>query len=142
MSRSAGSLCSAEAKDYAKELTQLTNIPYKQNLDYIRFLEQLISFRVCEQVREFDKRNTDSVDKATCVVEIPLIGTLTIKPIIFHKQHRLTNTPSLHFNFTFEPLSGFKKHIVEAYTKGECEIPTEFSAMYGQTLNDIYKECD
>lgn len=138
MSRSSGSLCSQEAKSFAEELATLTGMSYRQNLDYIRFIEQLMSFRICEQVRDYAFREDNS--KPTAVVEIPLIGKLTIKPVIFHKAHRLTDKPSLHFEFIFTPMSGFKKHILDAYTLGECTLPTEFANMYGDTLADIYTE--
>ena len=73
-------------------------------------------------------------------VEIPLLGNLIIKPVVFHKSHRLTDKPSLHFEYEFEPLSGFKKHILDAYTTKECALPVEFAEEYGQKLVNIYKE--
>lgn len=135
MARSRGSLCSAEAKDYAHEIETLSGMSYRQNLDYLRFIEKLVAYRISEQVRE----KPESKDKVV-EVEIPLIGNLIIKPIVFHKAHRLTNTPSYHFEFEFEPLSGFKKHILDAYTMGESEIPTDFAKMYGEKLAELYSD--
>ena len=142
MSRSAGSLCSKEAKDFADEITTLSGLPYKQNLDYLRLIEKLIIYRVVEQVREccnFEEiNNTTSLPPV--IIELPLIGNLIIKPVVFHEQHRLTNKPSLHFEYEFEPLSGFRRHLMDAYLTRECEIPMEFSEMYGQKLVNLYKD--
>lgn len=137
MARSEGSLCSPEAKDYAAEIAQLSGMPYKQNLDYLRFIEKLVTYRITEQVRENTKSETDL---PIVEVEIPLIGNLIIKPVVFHKSHRLTDKPSLHFEYEFEPLSGFKQHIINAYTTKECDLPTEFAKEYGQKLIHIYEE--
>lgn len=137
MARSEGSLCSKEAKAYADELTTLTGLPYKQNLDYIRFIERLLVYRITEEICE---NVTEEDDKPVTTVEIPLIGKLIIRPVTFHKSHRLTDKPSLHFEFDFEPLSGFKKHLCDAYTYRECQLPIEFAEMYGQKLSDIFEE--
>ena len=114
MARSEGSLCSTEAKNYATEIAQLSGLPYKQNLDYLRFIEKLLTYRITEQVREHTLKETDLP-----IVEIEI--------------------PSLHFEYEFEPLSGFKQHIINAYTSKECELPTEFAKEYGQKLIEIYE---
>ena len=137
MARSEGSLCSQEAKDMAEEISIVSGLPYRQNLDYLRFIEKLLAYRVTEQVREL---STEEEPMPLVDIEIPLLGVLKIKPIIFHKSHRLTNTPSLHFDFEFIPLSGFKRHLLDAYITKECELPTDFAKEYGQKLADIYKE--
>lgn len=137
MARSEGSLCSKESKSFSEEIALLSDLPYKQNLDYLRLIEELIVYRIAEQVRE--SKCEDNQNPAV-VIEIPLIGNLTIKPVIFHKSHRLTDKPSIHFEYTFKPLSGFKKHVLEVYTTGECELPTKFAKQYGQKLVSLYKE--
>ena len=139
MARCEGSLCSKEAKVYADELTTLTGLPYKQNLDYLRFLERLLVYRITEQICN---ENAKEEDLPITTVELPLLGKLIIKPILFHKTHRLTNKSSLHFEFEFEPLSGFKKHLCDAYTIKECQLPTDFADMYGEKLSDIYERGD
>jgi hypothetical protein len=139
MARSEGSLCSKEAKVYAEELETLTGLPYRQNLDYIRFLERLFIYRVTEQI--CNNVNTDD-DKPITTIEIPLVGKLIIKPILFHKTHRLTNKSSLHFEYEFEPLSGFKKHLCDAYLLKTCKLPTEFAELYGLKLSEIYEKGD
>lgn len=137
MARSEGSLCSQESKEFAAEIETISGLPYRQNLDYLRFIEKLITYRVTEQVREL---SSDDNTMPVVEVEIPLLGILRISPIVFHKSHRLTNTPSLHFDFEFEPLSGFKRHLLDAYMTKECVLPTDFAKEYGQKLADIYKE--
>lgn len=136
MARLSGSLCSEEAKDVSAELSQLSGLPYRQNLDYLRFIEKLVVYRIAEQVRE----NSHGNDLPEVTVEIPLIGNLTIKPIVFHKAHRLTDKPSLHFEYVFEPLSGFKKGILSAFLNKESDLPTEFAQKYGEKLSKLYEE--
>ncbi len=136
MARSEGSLCSQEAKDFSSEITTLSGLPYRQNLDYLRLIEKLIAYRITEQVRE---GSTEENTMPPVCVELPLIGNLTIKPVVFHKSHRLTDKPSLHFEYEFEPLSGFKKHILDAYMLKECDLPIDFAQQYGQKLTNIYK---
>lgn len=139
MARSQGSLCSDESKTLAEELETLTGLPYKQNLDYIRFMERLLIYRVTEQVCE---KSAEFDCKPITEVELPLIGKLIIKPVTFHKTHRLTEKPSLHFEYEFVPLSGFKKHLCDAYMYQECALPTEFAEMYGQKLNKMFEESE
>lgn len=136
MARLEGSLCSKEAKNVSSELVQLSGLPYRQNLDYLRFIEKLMVYRISEQVRENSVEN----DLPTVSVEIPLIGNLTIRPVVFHRSHRLTDKPSLHFEYTFEPLSGFKKGVLNAFLDKECDLPTDFAKMYGQKLSRLYEE--
>ena len=79
MARSEGSLCSQEAKDMAEEIAIVSGLPYRQNLDYLRFIEKLLAYRVTEQVRELSSSDNPMplVD-----IEIPLLGILKIKPIM------------------------------------------------------------
>lgn len=135
MARLEGSLCSAEAKDISRELVQLSGMPYRQNLDYLRFIEKLLVYRIAEQVRE----GSTNSELPSVVVEIPLIGKLHIKPVVFHKSHRLTEKPSLHFEYTFEPLSGFKKGVLNAFLDKEADLPLDFAKMYGEQLSKLYE---
>ena len=135
MARSEGSSCSKEAKDFASEITTLSGLPYRQNLDYLRLIEKLITYRITEQVRS----NSTSTEMQPVIVEIPLLGNLHIKPVVFHKAHRLTDKRSIHFEFEFEPLSGFKRHLLDAYDQKECDLPVDFAKEYGQKLVDIYE---
>lgn len=136
MARSEGSLCSKEAKTFASELETLTGLPYRQNLDYIRLIERLVVYRITEAIIE---ASDEESDRPVVKVELPLLGKLVVKPITFHKSHRLTNSPSLHFEFDFEPLSGFKKHLSDAYILRDCKLPTDFAAQYGEKLSESFE---
>lgn len=137
MARSKGSICSKEAKDYAIELETLTGLPAKQNLDYLRFLEMLMVYRVAEQVKA--ARDKDSV-AMSATVEIPLIGDLIISKSIFHKKHTLTDEPSIHFEYEFRPSNAFKNGIYDAWFNDCTQLPREFADMYGQKLQDLYTQ--
>ena len=136
MARSLGSISTTEAKKIATELEQIIETPYKYNLTILRLLEILICQRISEQVCEYDKMSEIS-DKVT-KVEIPLIGTLTIKPSTFHKTHRLTEDSSVHFDFKFTPTSCFKADILQAYRSNTSELVDHFSSIYSDRINHLY----
>jgi hypothetical protein len=140
MSRSKGSASSTEAKTISKELEQLSGRPYKNNFDYLRLIELLIVYRVAERICEFPE-DADIEDKDV-TVEIPLIGNLTISPRKFHAQHRLTNEPSLHFNFRFEPLSCFKSDLLKAYSEKSTDLTTMAANLYSERLKELYNRLD
>lgn len=141
MARSAGSLSSQDAKLVAQEIETLTGIPCKKNFDYLRLIELIVCFRIAEQVR--DASNIDESDfRSPVTVEIPLIGNLTIHPRVFHKTHRLTDKPSIHFDYTFTPSSGFKADVYRAFESGGSSLPSEYSALYGKRLQEIYKSIE
>jgi hypothetical protein len=140
MSRSKGSASSTEAKTISKELEQLSGKPYKNNFDYLRLIELLIVYRVAERICEFPE-DADIEDKDV-TVEIPLIGNLTISPRKFHAQHRLTNEPSLHFNFRFEPLSCFKSDLLKAYSEKSTDLTTMAANLYSERLKELYNRLD
>lgn len=136
MSRSKGSASSTEAKTVSRELEQFSGQPYKYNFDYLRLIELLIIYRVAESICSFPD-SADIEDKVV-TVEIPLLGNLTILPRKFHAQHRLTNEPSLHFDFKFEPLSCFKSDLIKAYVEKETDLTTMLSNLYGERLKELY----
>lgn len=137
MARYAGSSSSKEAKDIALELEQLGGNTYKYNLDYLRLVELLLAYRIVEQVCDYE--NDLPIEDKVCKVEIPLIGKLTITPRKFHDKHRLTDEPSLHFDFDFKPTSGFKADILKAYVHKENELQNVLAEIYGQRLQDLYR---
>lgn len=137
MARSKGSSSSKETKSFARELEILGGNKFRDNFDYMRLIELLICYRVAEAVCEFDE-DTNIEDKSV-TVEIPLIGDLTIKPSVFHAQHRLTNEPSFHLDFEFEPSSGFNADIRKAYTENSTAITDIFSNLYGDRLKSLYE---
>ena len=137
LARYAGSSSSKEAKTISEELEQLGGNSYKYNFDYLRLIELLIAYRITEQVCAFDP-DTPIEEKVTSV-EIPLLGELTIEPQKFHAKHRLTDEPSVHFDFTFKPSSGFKSDIIKAYANREATLSDALSNIYGDRLSYLYK---
>lgn len=138
MSRSRGSLSTAEAKKVSEELSQILGTDYKYNFDILRVLEMLLCQRIQEQVSEFDEDKP--LEEKTCEVEIPLIGTLTITPSVFHDSHGMTNEPSKHFDFNFKPTSAFKQDVLKAYNNKEPEIGQLFAEMYLEKVHNLYNQ--
>lgn len=138
MSRSRGSLSTAEAKKVSEELSQILGTDYKYNFDILRVLEMLLCQRIQEQVSEFDEDTP--LEEKTCEVEIPLIGTLTITPSVFHDSHGMTNEPSKHFDFNFKPTSAFKQDVLKAYNNKEPEIGQLFAEMYLEKVHNLYNQ--
>lgn len=138
MSRSRGSLSTAEAKKVSEELSQILGTDYKYNFDILRVLEMLLCQRIQEQVSEFDEDTP--LEEKTCEVEIPLIGTLTITPSVFHDSHGMTNEPSKHFDFNFKPTSAFKQDVLKAYNNKDPEIGRLFAEMYLEKVHNLYNQ--
>lgn len=138
MSRSKGSLSSAQAKEVAQEMSQILGTPYKYNFDVLRVIEMCLCQRIIEQVCSYDE-NTP-IEEQVCTVEIPLIGTLTIKPSVFHGAHGITNKPSTHFDITFKPTSSFKQDIGTAYSRERSEIAEELSRVYMDKVHELYQK--
>lgn len=138
MSRSKGSLSSAQAKEVAQELSQILGTPYKYNFDVLRVIEMSLCQRILEQVCEFPEGTP--VEEMVCTVEIPLIGDLVIKPSVFHGAHGITNKPSTHFEFIFKPTSSFKQDIGRAYSKEHPELAEEFSQIYMEKVRELYEK--
>ncbi len=136
MSRSHGSISTAETKKIASEINQIIETPYKYNLSILRMIEILICQRISEQVCEFD--SDTKLEDRVVKVEIPLIGILTIKPSTFHKNHRLTDESSVHFEFKFKPTSCFKSDIILAYKERTSELADNFLSIYSERINDLY----
>ena len=128
---------SKEAKSISHELEMLCGSGFKYNFDLLRLIELLICQRVAETVCEFDE--SASIEDKCVTVEIPLIGDLTIKPSVFHAQHRLTNEPSFHLDFEFTPSSGFNADVRKAYTENSTELTNIFSNLYGDRLKSLYE---
>ena len=138
MSRSRGSLSTVEAKKVSEELSQILGTDYKYNFDILRVLEMLLCQRIQEQVSEFDEDTP--LEEKTCEVEIPLIGTLTITPSVFHDSHGMTNEPSKHFDFNFKPTSAFKQDVLKAYNNKDPEIGQLFAEMYLEKVHNLYNQ--
>jgi hypothetical protein len=137
MARLKGSVSSTEAKVMAREIEQLQGSSYRYNFDFLRLIELIMAYKVTEQVCQFSEDTP--IEDRVANVEIPLIGTVTVKPRVFHEKHRLTDEPSLHFDFEFEPTSAFKSDVSMAYAKKNTELAEALSTLYSQRLTELYK---
>ena len=135
--RKIGTILSPECKTYSKDIENITTVPEYINLQYLRLIENLVCQRICEQVLENKK---ECITDNPVTVEIPLIGNLTITPVNWHKSHLGTGKSSLHFDFDFEPLPTFKKHIQSIYTTDNCELISLLSEQYSKILVNNYSK--
>lgn len=133
--RKPGTILSPDCKNYAQDIETIAGVPKDISLQLLRLIEGLVCQRICEQVQENKKNGTDN----PVVVEIPLLGNLTITSQTWHKHHLRTNSPSTHFNFEFKPLSTFKTHLGKIYAKDECELVSLLSESYAKILVETYK---
>lgn len=135
--RKPGTILTPECKEYAKDIEQLTNVPEYINLQYLRLIESLLCQRISEQV--LDSRKEDKHVYEETIIELPLIGKLTIIPKLWHHSHLRTGKPSIHYEFTFEPFPAFKSHINKIYSGEDCELVSLLSDAYSKILVDTYK---
>ena len=138
MPRSKGSLSTKQAKEISQEISEVLGTPYKYNFDMMRLMELLLCQRIVEGVTEFPE-DADITDKMV-TVEIPLIGDLTIVPEVFHESHGMTNKPSIHFGFEFNPTSAFMQDIKRAYMTHETEMPDLLKAVYTERVQELYRK--
>lgn len=138
MARLKGSVSSKEAKTISKEIEQIQGSSYRYNFDFLRLVELLISYKIAESVCEYPKDTP--VEEMTASVEIPLIGILKITPRYFHEKHRLTDEPSLHFDFEFTPTSAFKSDVIRAFSNKDCDLKDILSSIYSERLQELYKK--
>lgn len=138
MARLKGSVSSKEAKTISKEIEQIQGSSYRYNFDFLRLVELLLSYKIAEAACEYPKDTP--IEEMTVCVEIPLIGYLTITPRYFHEKHRLTDEPSLHFDFEFTPTSAFKSDVIRAFTGRDCDLKDILSSVYADRLQEIYKK--
>lgn len=134
--RKVGTILSPECKSYAKDVESVTQIPETIALQLLRLIENLVCQRICEQM--LDNKNNDKPMSEPVVVEIPLIGNLKIIPNSWHQNHQGKGRSSLHFDFEFEPLPTFKRHILNIYTTNSCELVSLLSEKYSKILVDSY----
>jgi hypothetical protein len=137
LARLKGSVSSKEAKTISKEIEQIQGSSYRYNFDFLRLIELLISYKIAESVAEYEKDTP--LDEMSVTVEIPLIGELEITPRYFHEKHRLTDEPSLHFDFNFTPTSAFKSDVMRAFTAKDCDLKDVAASIYSDRLQELYK---
>ena len=137
MARLKGSVSSTEAKTMAQEIETLQGSPYRYNFDFLRLEELILAYKITEKVCQFS--DDTPIEERIASVEIPLIGTITVKPRVFHEKHRLTDEPSLHFDFEFSPTSAFKSDVCTAYAKSNTDLAETLSELYSQRVTELYK---
>lgn len=137
MARSKGSLSTDEAKSMCAELEQLCDKPFKYNFNYLRLIELLVCQRVVEQLCKYSE-DTPTYNLRTRV-EIPLIGTLNITPKVSIENRKKNGGESFHLDFDFTPTSGFKTDILKAYSEKLSDLPDVFANIYGERLQELYK---
>ena len=135
MGRSKGSLSTPTANEMSKEMEALGCKDSKYGIHYMRMIELLVCYRIAEEVC---KNGKESVLENGVTVEIPLFGNLTIKPRQFHKVHRMSDEPSMHFDYTFSPSSGFKVDLLRIFSYENFDIADVFSTLYSDRLKEIY----
>lgn len=137
MSRSKGSLSTDEAKKMCKDMETLLGTGFKYNFNCLRLIEILLCQNICDQL--YQSGSTDIMDCIQTEVEIPLIGSVTITPRVFHEKHGITDEPSVHFDFVFKPTSGFKNDVMQAYAYQDSGLGDAFANLYGERLKELYK---
>ena len=136
MGRGLGSISSPEAKTVAQEMTDIIGTNYSYNFDVLRLMELLIVHRLAEGFCDYSDETPIEDRKVT--VEIPLLGELTVKPREFHYKHRLTDEPSVHFDFDFKPISCFKTDLIKAYGK-RSPLTDSLNNLYTERLKELYE---
>jgi hypothetical protein len=129
--RKLGTILSPECKSYAKDIQDITGVDEYINLQYLRLIENLVCQRICEKVLD-NKKEELLFEPIT--VEIPLIGNLIIIPV----KNTNGKGGNMSFNFSFELLVTFRKHIQKIYNTNDCELISLLSENYSKQLTETY----
>lgn len=116
------------SKDIAEDLSLINGLPNKINLEYIRSVQQLIIYRICEQRLS---------GKKTISVEIPNIGLLTIN---FENVKSELDIKPNNLRYSFEPTKGFSEDVARAFNNDGFELPEMLANKYGQRILNKYSE--
>lgn len=116
------------SKDIAEDLSLINGLPNKINLEYIKSVQQLIIYRICEQRLS---------GKKTVTIEIPNIGLLTIN--FENVKSELDIKPS-NLKYSFEPTKGFSEDVARAFNNDGFELPEMLANKYGQRILNKYNE--
>ena len=116
------------SKDIAEDLLLINGLPNKINLEYIKSVQQLIIYRICEQRLS---------GKKTVTIEIPNIGLLTIN--FENVKSELDIKPS-NLKYSFEPTKGFSEDVARAFNNDGFELPEMLANKYGQRILNKYNE--
>ena len=117
------------SKDIAEDLSLLNGLPNKINLEYIRNIQQLIMYRICEQ---------RLIGRKTVSVEIPMLGMLTIST-------KDTVTSNINIKpsdlvYSFEPTKQFNQCVVQAFNNEGFDLPEMLASKYGDRILKVYND--
>ncbi len=116
------------SKDIAEDLSLINGLPNKINMEYIRNIQQLILYRICEQRLS---------GKKSISVEIPLIGLLTI---YFENVKSELDIKLKDLKFIFEPTNSFGDDVVKAFNNEGFDLPELLANRYGERILKQYNE--
>lgn len=136
MGRAKGSLSTPTANEISKEMEILGAKDSKYGIYYMRMIELIVCYRVAEAFYSID--SDKPIEECSVDVEIPLFGNLKIMPRQFHERHRLSESPSVHFDFEFTPSSGFKVDLIKIFSRQNYDIAEIFSTLYSERLKELY----
>lgn len=122
------SITNKKARLTANDLSLLNGVSEKINEEYLKNIQEIISYNVAEQVRE---------GKDTIVADIPFIGELSIdrNAVISSKK----NDVSYKFEYDFVPSLAFYKSLCKAFDDGDCDLPKILADKYGNKLYNMYE---
>lgn len=117
------------AKNIAEDLSLINGLPNKINLDYIKNIEQLLIYRICEQRLS---------GKKSVIIDLPLVGTLTIS--IRNDVKSELNLKPKDLVFEFNPLDSFSRDTARAFNNEGFELPEMIANRYGDRILKVYNE--
>lgn len=117
------------SKDIAEDLSLINGLPNKINLEYIRNVQQLIMYRICEQ---------RLIGRKTVSVEIPMLGMLTIST-------KDTVTSDINIKpsdliYSFEPTKQFNQCVAQAFNNEGFDLPEMLASKYGDRILKVYND--
>ena len=117
------------SKDIAEDLSLINGLPNKINSDYIKNIQQLILYRLCEQ-RLSGKKDTS--------VEIPMIGTLSIS--ISNPKADNLNIKSRDLTYSFKPYDIFSQDVIKILNNNDFDLPEMLANKYGDKILKAYND--
>lgn len=117
------------SKDIAEDLSLINGLPNKINLEYIRNVQQLIMYRICEQ---------RLIGRKTVSVEIPMLGMLTIS--IKDTVTSDINIKPSDLVYSFEPTKQFNQCVAQAFNNEGFDLPEMLASKYGDRILKVYND--
>lgn len=116
-------------KTIAEDLSLINGLPNKINADYVRNIQQLIIYKICEQRLS---------GKKEVAVEIPLIGILTIR--VSNSKAKDLDLKLKDLSFSFEPFGIFSEDVLKAFNNEGFDLPEMLANRYGDKILKVYNE--